>query len=585
MAPYDDLQSFLRDLEAGGELKRVKADVDPELEITEIVTRVVKDKGPALLFESVKGSRYPFAINILGSERRIERALGMHPEELGEGILRLIDRMNPPSLKGLWSERRTLRRLMKVRPALRRRPPVQRVTERPDLGSMPVIKCWPGDGGRFITLGMCISRDPATRKGNMGIYRMHVYDEQTTGMHMQIQKGGGFHHFRAEQMGQPLEMAVVLGGDPALTIAAVMALPEGIDEVAFSGILRGRRTRVARCKTLSLNVPANAEFVLEGVVPPGVRRPEGPFGDHFGHYSDASDFPVFEIGCITRRKNPVYPAAVVGRPPQEDRYIGDATQLALRPLARLTHPELRDLWAYYESGFHHLLVASVETRYTREPYKTALGLLGEGQLSLTKCLVLVNADVDPRDPSAVLQQIRRNFDPREDFLLIARAAADTLDFTGEKLHHGSKMVIDATGHGAPLPDPKPFEADLRPAVLGAIKWRGLGGTLLAVQVSGNGREAVERLVSSPLIQDFKIVVAVSDDVNIEDNVDLIWGIFTRFDPARDVIFNKAELRGSQPVYSGVMGVDATFKKGYPAPLVMSPEIVEKVDRRWDEYWK
>jgi 4-hydroxy-3-polyprenylbenzoate decarboxylase len=609
--PFDDLQSFLWALERAGDLRRVKAHVDPELEITEIVTRTVRDEGPALLFENVAGSRYPLAINMLGSPRRVELALGMHPEELGEAILRLVERMNPPSLKALWSERRTLRRLARIRPAVRRRAPVQRVTESLDggtsqgLAALPVLKCWPGDGGRFVTLGLCISRDPEDGRGNMGVYRMQVYDERTTGMHMQVQKGGGFHHHTAERRGEPLEMAVALGGDPALTIAAVMALPEGIDEVGFSGVLRGRRTPVARARTLSLRVPANAEFILEGVVPPNVRRTEGPFGDHFGHYSDASEFPVFQIHAITHRRNPVYPAAVVGRPPQEDRYIGDATQLALRPLARLTHPELRDMWAYYESGFHHLLVAAVRTRYVREPYKTAMGLLGEGQLSLTKCLVLVDEGVDPRDPSAVLAQIRVNFDPREDFLLIARTTADTLDFTGEKLHHGSKMVIDATRGAGPsqdrvagalspgavaAPEAKlssnpAIEAELRRLVPGVLGYRLAGGTLLAVQLRGDGRQALERMVASPALAPVKVIAAVSDDVDIGNDVDLIWGIFTRFDPARDVVFARSEFRGIAPVYSGPMGIDATFKQGYPAPLVMSPEVVEKVDRRWDEYWK
>lgn len=598
--PYDDLQSFLRALERTGELRRVTAQVDPELEITEIVTRTVRREGPALLFENVAGSRYPLAINILGSPRRVEMALGMHPEELGEAIRRLVECMNPPSLKALWSERRTVRRLAKIRPLVRRRAPVQEVTERlddrasPGLDALPALKCWPDDGGRFVTLGLCISRDPEGGRGNMGIYRMQVYDRRTTGMHMQVQKGGGFHHYNAERRGEPLEMAVALGGDPALTIAAVMALPEGIDEVGFSGVLRGRRTPVARAKTLSLRVPANAEFILEGVVPANVRQTEGPFGDHFGHYSDASEFPVFQVRAITHRRNPVYPAAVVGRPPQEDRYIGDATQLALRPLARLTHPELRDMWAYYESGFHHLLVAAVRTRYVREPYKTAVGLLGEGQLSLTKCLVLVDEGVDPRNPSAVLAQIRANFDPREDFLLIARTAADTLDFTGEKLHHGSKMVIDATrgsvqGNAPPLSPPietgPALGAQLKKLAPGMVRYRLAGGALMVVQVNGEGRQALERLVSAPGLANVKVIAVVSEDADIGNDVDLIWGIFTRFDPARDVVFARSEFRGIAPSYSGPMGIDATFKRGYPAPLVMSPEVVERVDRRWHEYWK
>ncbi|MBM3959136.1 MAG: UbiD family decarboxylase [SAR202 cluster bacterium] len=583
---FDDLQSFLAALERAGELKRIAAPVDPELEITEIVTRTVREGGPALLFENVEGSRYPLAINVLGSQRRIELALGMHPEELGESILKLVENMNPPSLGALWRERRTIRRLANIRPRRHRRAVAQQHDDAtPDLSSLPSLKCWPGDGGRFVTLGLCISRDPATAKGNMGIYRMQVFDGQTTGMHMQIQKGGGFHHYAAEQRGEDLPMAVALGGDPALIIAAVMALPEGIDEVAFSGVLRGKRTPVTTATSNGLRVPANAEFILEGVVPRGVRRLEGPFGDHFGHYSDASDFPVFQVRKITRRRNPIYPATVVGRPPQEDRYIGDATQMALKPLARLTHPGLRDMWAYYESGFHHLLVAAVQTRYTREGYKTALGLLGEGQLSLTKCLVLVNENVDPKDPSAVLAAIRQNFDSQEDFLLIARAAADTLDFTGEKLHHGSKMIIDATGHAAgEAPSPSPER--VAQGIPAGSKWRVAGNTLLVVQhAGGDGRAVAERLAGSPHLAGIKIVAVVSPDIDIENDVELIWGIFTRFDPARDVVFSKAEFRRSAPVYSGVMVIDATFKPGYPAPLVMSPEIVEKVDRRWNEYWK
>lgn len=582
---FEDLQSFLAALERAGELKRVKAPVDPELEITEIVTRTVKEVGPALLFENVQGSNYPLAINVLGSPRRIELALGMHPEELGEAILKLVENMNPPSVRALWRERKTIRRLANIRAHRQRSALVQQESEgTPDLLRLPVLKCWPDDGGRFVTLGLCISRDPATAKGNMGIYRMQVYDGQTTGMHMQIQKGGGFHHHAAEKRGEDLPMAVALGGDPALTIAAVMALPEGIDEVAFSGVLRGKRTRVTTATSNGLRVPANAEFILEGVVPARLRRLEGPFGDHFGHYSDASDFPVFQVRRITHRRNPIYPATVVGRPPQEDRYIGDATQMALKPLARITHPELRDMWAYYESGFHHLLVASVQTRYTRESYKTALGLLGEGQLSLTKCLVLVNDDVDPSNSSAVLAALRQNFDPQEDFLLIARAAADTLDFTGEKLHHGSKMIIDATGRSE-VATVRPSPDRIRQAVPTG-KWRIAGDTMLVVQHQGEGgRAAAERLVGSPLLDGIKVVAVVSPDIDIDNDVDLIWGIFTRFDPARDVVFSKAEFRRSAPVYSGVMGIDATFKPGYPAPLVMNPEIIEKVDRRWNDYWK
>ena len=232
----------------------------------------------------------------------------------------------------------------------------------------------------FITLPLVRTRDPGTGAHNMGMYRMQVYDKSTTGMHMQIQKGGAFHHVDAERESKPLDIAVALGGDPALILSAIIPLPEGIDEAGFAGVMRGRATPMTKAKTVDVRVPAHAEFVIEGQLQPGERRLEGPFGDHFGHYSGAEDFPVFRVKAITRKRNPVYPATVVGKPPQEDRALGDAAQLATKPLIRLMRKEVRDMWSYYESGFHNLLVVSVDSRYSREQMKTAFGILGEGQL-------------------------------------------------------------------------------------------------------------------------------------------------------------------------------------------------------------
>ena len=584
---FTDLQSFLKLLEKEGELHRVTEEVDPELEVTEIATRAVKEKLPALLFENVKGSKYPLVINSMATLRRIELALGRPAEALGEDIVRFMEDVNPPNIGSFWRNRKTGWRLLKIRPKTTRRAMVQQVVEEPRLDELPILKCWPEDGGRFVTLPLVMSKDPQTGAGNMGMYRMQVYDPQTTGMHMQIQKGGGFHYQKAEKMGQPLEMAVAVGGDPSLILGAIMPLPEGLDEVAFSGIVRGQRTPLTKAKSIDMKVPAHAEFVFEGVLQPRVRRVEGPFGDHFGHYSASGEHPVFEIKRVTHRKNAIYPATVVGRPPQEDRYLGDAAQLALTPLIRLIRREVKDMWAYYEAGFHNLLVVSVDPRYQREPIKTALGILGDGQLSLTKNLILVGPDVDPRDYSQVMQAIRRNFDPEQDFHLIARTAADTLDFTGEDLHKGSKMILDATG--GPLGDVAPSAVAL-PANIGAIapgitKHRLVGKTMLVVQTSGSGREAVQKLVDNPLLGSVKIVVAISEDVDIDDNENLIWGIFTRFDAVLDVMFSRSEFHGLAPVYSGVLGIDATWKEGYQKPLVMDPEIVKKVDSKWSQYWK
>ncbi len=584
------MQDFIRALEGRGLLKRVRAEVDPELEVTEIATRLVREQGPAILFENVTGSRFPLVINLLATMERIELGLGRHPDEIGEELVTMLEEINPPAVSALWRNRAAVMNLLNVRPSKTFRPGSQQVVEHvPDLRTMPILKCWPDDGGRFITLPLVRSRDPRTGSHNMGIYRMQVYDRATTGMHMQIQKGGAFHHRDAELEDRPLEIAVALGGDPALLLSAVIPLPEGIDEAGFAGVMRRKRTPMTRAKTIDVRVPSNAEFVLEGVLYPGERRLEGPFGDHFGHYSDANDFPVFHIRTITRKRNPVYPATVVGKPPQEDRYLGDAAQLATRPLIRIMRKEVRDLWAYYESGFHNLLVVSVDGRYTREQIKTAMGILGEGQLSLSKVLILVSSEIDPRNPSDVAKAVAMNFSPETDFHLIARTAQDTLDFTGESFQHGSKMVIDATGFGHP-PDARPTPLSIDPATISddIVDHRLIAGSLLFVKMRGicpDRRAVLERLVRHGSMKSMKIAVMVSDDVDIYDNTELIWGVFTRFDCSKDVIFSEKRFDGITPVYSGVMGIDATWKEGYPAPLEMTPEIVRKVDRRWQEYWQ
>ena len=584
MFPFEDFQSYLWYLESRGLLRRVKVEVDPVLEVTEIATRVVREEGPALLFERVEGSFYRLAINFMGSARHIEMILGMHPRELGEKIARVIETLNPPSLGSIWKTRSFWSRMWASRPHHVLRGLCQQVVEDPDLDRLPILKCWPKDGGRFLTFPLVITEDPNTGVSNMGIYRMHVYGKDTTGMHMQIQKGVGFHYREAEKKGEALELACVLGADPALMLAGIFPLPEGFEEIAFAGVLRGKSTRLVRAKTIDVHVPADAEIVIEGVVPPRERHMEGPFGDHFGHYSDPAPFPVFHINKITRRRDAIYPAAVVGKPPQEDRYMGDASQEILMPFIKMMRPEVRDMWAYYQAGFHNLLVVAVESRYTREPIKTALGLFGEGQLGLCKCIVLVEPGVDVRSFTEVLRAIRRHFDPASDCILVSRAPLDTLDFTSFKMHQGSKLVIDATGREDEPAPAKPIEVD--PSVLGrgVKKWRLLEETLLVLQVEGDAAETLDRAVRSNWLGSVKIVAAVSPDVDLADEVNLIWGIFTRFDPARDIRFTRTTVSGIAPVYEGIMGIDATWKKGYPDPLEMDPEIIQKVDKRWNQYW-
>ena len=334
---FTGLREFVNHLEKIGELHRVTVEVDPILEITEIATRALKGKKPALLFEKVKGSNYPLVINTLASERRIEIALGEQPDALGAQLISFFEEAIPPSAKMFVKHRSMVRRFLSSRTTDIMIAPSQEIIEKPDLNALPMLQCWPQDGGRFITLPQVFTHDPRSGKRNVGMYRMQVFDATTTGMHWQIQKGGGFHYYQADKINKPLELAVALGTDPALLLATIAPLPEGIDEAMFAGFLRRKGTQLVGGRSVSISVPANAEFILEGFVAPKERRSEGPFGDHFGHYSAAAEFPVFHVTAITRRKNPIYPAAVVGIPPMEDKFLGDATQKILGPLAKLLH--------------------------------------------------------------------------------------------------------------------------------------------------------------------------------------------------------------------------------------------------------
>lgn len=591
------LGEFVQYLESVGELQRITAEVDPHLELTEIAVRALREKKPALLFENVKGSTYQVAMNVYASERKIELALGRHPQQIGEEMREFAEQAMAPKLSMLWNNRTFIKRLLRAKGRVISTGVSQEIVSKANFNELPLQTCWPHDGGRFLTQGQVFTYDPLSGKRNVGMYRMHVYNSTASGMHWQIQKGGGFHYHRAEQMGKELEVAVALGTDPALLLASVSALPEGIDEVMFASFLRGNKILMVHGKNIGIQVPANAEFVLEGVVPPKERKMEGPFGDHFGHYSDAAPFPVFHLKGMTHRRSPIYPATVVGIPPMEDKYLGDATQQILGPLVGLIHKEVQDVWAYFEAGFHNLLVVSVEARYKKEAMKTALGLLGTEQLSLTKCLVMVSADINPRDWKAVLREIRDNFDPLNDFVLIPNVSSDTLDFSSFTMEQGSKMIIDATKKQNRVGVEKQERAvrkhrkvssrisDLKSIDRRIVDFSIIEDCFLIVKVQGSGRAVIERLVKNKELSHLKIVAAVSDDIDIHDQVNSIWGIFTRFDCERDIVFTEQRIIGISPVYKGVLGIDATWKKGYPAPLEMDPSISKRVDKKWDHLWK
>jgi 4-hydroxy-3-polyprenylbenzoate decarboxylase len=581
---FPDLRSYVAELERTGQLLRVAAEVDGRLEVSEIVQRVVREEGPALLFERVRGAAFPLVMNLFGSRRRIELALGRHPEEIGRELIAAVQGLNPPSLGALWRTRGVLARARFMRPRVLRAAPVQEVVEAPALTRLPNVTGWPRDGGPFITFGPTLTEAPGSRRRNFGLYRLQVFDDATTGMHWQSMKGGRGHHYEAERLGRPLPTAVVLGGDPILMLSAILPLPEDMDELAFAGFLRGSPTRMVRATSMDMLVPAGAEFVLEGEVAAGERRLEGPFGDHFGHYSEAAEFPVFHVRRVTRRRAPLYPASVVGKPPQEDKYMGIAAGEMIGPLIRVINPNVVDLYAYDDAGFHNLLAVALKERHPKEVLKTALALLGTGQLALTKVAVMLREDVPVRSFPVLLRELWYRFEPEERMLLLPIGALDTLDYTSYVMHVGSKLVLDAAGD--PVTDQPPPRAVADPARFDRriAGHRLLDGGFLVVVVRAEPRSVLEGLVKWEGLGSVKFVVAVSEDVDLTSESGLVWGIFTRFDPARDMIFERQAFVGARPVYGGRIGLDATWKTGYPLPLTMPDEIVRLVDRRWGEYF-
>jgi 4-hydroxybenzoate decarboxylase subunit C len=578
---FRTLGDFLADLERRGDLKRVTREVDWQYEVTEIACREAAAEGPALLFENVRGASFPLAVNVLAARRRIEWALGRTPASIGDELESLFHSVPPRGLSDLWKVRGSAPRVLAMRPKTIAAGPAQAEQLGPDLSRLPILQLWPKDGGRFVTFPLVLTQNPHSGIRNLGIYRIHVYDAKTTGMHWQIGKGGGFHYHVAEKRNEDLEVAVCVGADPATLLSSVAPLPEGIDELAFAGFLRGAPTRLAQARTLTMRVPADVEFVIEGVVPAHERRTEGPFGDHFGHYSHAAPFPVFHVREVTHRAKPVFQASVVGKPPQEDKFMGEAVQEMFTGILKVIHPEIVDLWAYFEAGFHNLLVVAVENRFAKEAKKTALGLMGTGQLSLTKAIVLVDPEVNPRDRAAVFGALARNFDPAEDFLLLPGVPLDTLDFTSYTMNLGSKMILDAqTKPGrtpalplASVPDARAFDERV---LASRLAW----GGMLVAQVKDAGRDVIERLVQRPELSSVRLIVAVSPDVPLGDDELLLWGIFTRFDCARDIVPARTETRGAWLTCRGPLGIDATWKTGYPDPVENLPEVIAKVDGWW-----
>ena len=455
---YDGLRAFVETLEREGdakrargqapELVRIRREVDPYLEIAEIADRTMKAGGPALLFENVKGSPFPLLINAYGSRRRMSRALGVDDlDEHAKTIEELVHTRAPKSARELADMAGKLPALAAAVPRRVTSAACQEVTllgEDVDLMTLPVMTCWPEDGGPFFTLPNVITKDPDTGARNIGMYRMQRIDRRTTAMHWQIHKTGARHFRRAKELGKRLEVAVAFGGDPALTYAATAPLPDGIDEWMFAGFLRGKPVEHVRCKTVDLEVPADADFVLEGYVDPSEELfAEGPFGDHTGYYTPVDAFPRFHVTAITHRKNAIYPATLVGPPPMEDEWLGKATERLFLPLLRMIFPEIVDMNLPVEGAFHNLVLISIKKQYPFHASRIAHGLWGSGQMSFSKVICIVDHDVDVQNTAEVAWRLLANLDPKRDISMVD-GPVDQLDHGASQALYGGKMAIDGT---------------------------------------------------------------------------------------------------------------------------------------------
>jgi len=445
---FNDLRDFIRALDKSGELKRISFEVDPHLEITEFADRSVKSGGPALLFEKPKGSRVPVLINAYASIRRMELALGVDDvEEVASRIVGFLEMQKP---EGFFDKLKMLPKLGEVSamfPKTVSSGPCKDVVRRDgfSLAEFPILHCWPGDGGRFITLPMVFSNNPETGKRNCGMYRMQVFDGQTTGMHWQKHKQGAEHYRRLVAEGKDTRMpvAVAIGSDPATMYSAILPLPPAIDEMLFAGFLRGKAVEMVKCETSDIEVPANSEIVLEGHLELGELRREGPFGDHTGYYSLDDEYPVFHVDCITHRKDPIYAATIVGPPPMEDFYMGKAIERIFLPLMRMQLPEVRDICMPAEGVFHNLILVSIRKSYPGQARKVMHAIWGLGQAMFSKCVVVVDEDVDVQDVPGVAWRALNNIDPQRD-IEFAMGPIDSLDHASRMPNYGSKMGVDAT---------------------------------------------------------------------------------------------------------------------------------------------
>ena len=584
---FSDLRGFLDHLRRDRDLVEISAPVDPVLEAAEIHRRVIAAGGPALLFTNIKGAAFPLVTNLFGTPRRAELAFGKRPLDFIKRVVHLAETVLPPTPAKLWGARDIGLDLLKVGTKRLATGPIREVvTSDVRLDQLPVITCWPDDGGPFVTFPLVYTEHPEKPGHNLGMYRMQVYDKNSTGMHWQIGKGGGFHYARAEARNEALPVTVFLGGPPALILSAIAPLPENVPELMLASLIAGERLpQVAGPNGHPHPLIASAEFALMGQVAPRLRRPEGPFGDHYGYYSLQHDYPVFDVRQIAHRKDAIYPATVVGKPRQEDFFIGDLLQELLSPLFPLVMPAVEQLWSYGETGYHSLAAAVVKQRYKREAMASAFRILGEGQLSLTKFILLTDQRVDLKDFRATLEHVLARTDPRSDLYVFSNLSMDTLDYSGPVVNEGSKGVW--LGLGDPIRDlPRAFApATPPPSDVTDVRVFCGGCLVVGTRSYADDPQAPSRVAAHPAFAGWPLVV-VSDEPEraTRSDMNFLWTTFTRFEPAADIHSAAQRVVRNHIAYEPPVVIDARMKPWYPAEVTCRPDVASKVGGRWTEYF-
>lgn len=585
MAMITSTRQFVDLLRREGELLEISEEVSPFLELAEIQRRVVGRSGPAILFQNVKGTPFPVATNLYGSQKRIDLAFGGRAEKFIGGILSFLEDVPPIGLSKLWRARGLFLRGLRIGTKDARTGPVmQRELAGANLKILPQIQCWPEDGGAFITLPLVYTEDPVTGKSNLGMYRIQLHGGNECGMHIQIHRGGGFHYHQAEKRNLSLPVHIYIGGPPALTLSAVAPLPEDVPEILLASILFGRRIPVISKNGVSaLPLLADADFCIVGEISPHERKPEGPFGDHYGYYSLRHDYPYMRVRRIFHRDDAVYPATVVGKPPQEDHFIACYLQELFAPLIRRVMPQVKDLWAHEESGVHSLACAVVRERYPREALTAALRILGEGQLSLTKVLMVTDQNGLVKDFRSFLPLILERMDFSKDIFILSNISQDTLDYTGPRMNEGSKAIL--LGVGEPIRKlPTAFHGTFTNNIFKNPRVFCPGALAVTGPAYVENDSAAQTLAHLESVKDWPLVFLLDDaESAVSSAQEFIWQVFTRFEPARDIHARRAEVVRYHTALMPPVVIDCRMKPWYPKVLQSDMNVVKKLEPLFKKY--